>query len=92
MVAAAWFQSRQIMRCTKGGWELLAMLGPSWQGQRGVRGCGWGVAGMQECQPAMLTFSQAPEQTVPGAASHWQPGQAQVVLRGLSHPEATDGS
>lgn len=80
MVAPAWFQSRQIIRSAEGGWELLAMLGPPWQGQREVRGCGWGLAGMQECQPAMLTFSQAPEQTVASAVSHWQPGQAQAVL------------
>lgn len=79
MVVPARFQSRQGIRAG-GGWELLAMRGPPWQGQRGVRGCRWGLSGMRELQPAMLTFSQAPEQTVPGAASHWQPGQEQAVL------------
>lgn len=90
VVVPAWFQSRQGIRAG-GGWELLAMLGPPWQGQRGVRERRWGLAGMQGLQPAVLTFSQAPEQAVARAASHWQPGQAQAVLRGLGHLEAADG-
>lgn len=36
LVAPARFQSRQNVRAG-GGWELLAVLGPPWQGQSGVR-------------------------------------------------------
>lgn len=55
VVAPARLQSRQVIGAG-GGWELLAALGPPWQGQRGVRGAGEGSQGCrgagQLCSPS----------------------------------------
>lgn len=75
------------MVAVAGSWWLR--WGPPVQAQMG-EGAHGGASGVQGAE-VTLTFSQAPDQAVPGAASSRHPGQAQLALRGLRHLEAANG-